>query len=93
MGTMHLVLEHFDLRICVMNELVHLLAQCVILLGQTLGKMLLINDLLRCLVAVEGQAAACTLHDDCGTKTAQHRGFVVLRWIQTSNDYIVGIVE
>lgn len=90
---MYLVLEHFDLRVCVMNKLVHLLAQCIVLFGQTLCKMLLINDLLRCLVAVESQATTCTLHNDHGTETAQHRGFVVFRWIQACKDYIVRIME
>lgn len=51
--TLHLVLQCFDLRVCVVYELVHLLAERVVLFRQALRKMFLVDNFLRGLVAVE----------------------------------------
>lgn len=91
--TLHLVLERFDLGIGVMNELIHLLAQRIVFFRKTLCEMFLVDNLLRCLVAVKGQTAACTLHDDCWAEATQHGSLVVFGWIETRNDHIVWIVK
>ena len=44
--TLHLVLECLDLRIGIMDELVHLLAQSVVFLSEALCEMLLVDDFL-----------------------------------------------
>lgn len=61
-----------------MDELVHLVTERVILFCQPLRQMLLIDNLLRRLVAVECQSAARTLHDNGGAETAQNARLVVL---------------
>lgn len=51
--TLNLVLQHLYLRVCIVNELIHLVAERIVLFCQPFRQMLLINDLLRGLVAVE----------------------------------------
>jgi hypothetical protein len=74
-------------------ELVHLLAQRVIFLRQPLGQMLLIDNLLGSLIAVERQATTGTLHDDGRTQPAEYTGLVVFGWIQSGNNDVVWVVE
>jgi hypothetical protein len=74
-------------------ELVHLLAQRVIFLCQPLGQMLLIDNLLGSLIAVERQATTGTLHDDGWTQPAEYTGLVVFGWIQSGNNDVVWVVE
>lgn len=75
--TVHLVLQSFDLRVRFVDQLIHLLTECVVLFRQALCKMFLVYDLLRSLVTVESQSATCALHDDSRTESAKHRRFVV----------------
>jgi hypothetical protein len=44
--TLHLVLQRFDLGVGVVNELIHLLAEYVVLVSQSFGEVFLVNDLL-----------------------------------------------
>jgi hypothetical protein len=53
--------------------------------------MFLVNGLLHCLIVVESQSSACTLHDDCRAETAKHTRFVVFRWVKTSDHDIVRV--
>jgi hypothetical protein len=53
--------------------------------------MLLVDDLLRGLVAIERQTPTSTLHDDCWAETAKDAGLVVLRRVETLDNDIVGI--
>lgn len=46
MQTLHLVLKRFDLRIGIVDELIHLLAQYVIFFSEALCEVLLVDDLL-----------------------------------------------
>jgi len=60
-----------------MDQLVHLLAQRVVLLRKAFCEMLLVYDLLRGLITVECETATGALHDDRRAQTAQHTGLVV----------------
>ena len=55
-----------------MDELIHLLAERIVLVSQALRKMLLIYDFLRCLIAMESQSAARTFHDDRRTQATEY---------------------
>lgn len=61
-----------------MDELIHLVTERIVLFCQPLRQMLLIDDLLRRLVAVECQSAACTLHDNGWAEAAQNARLVIL---------------
>lgn len=76
--TLHLVLERLYLRVRIVNQLIHLLAQCVVLLGQAFRQVLLIDDFLGSLVAMKCQPTARALHDDRRTQTAENACLVVL---------------
>lgn len=75
--TLHLVLQCLDLRIRIVHELIHLLTERIVLASQAFREVLLIDDLLRRLIAMECQAATGTLHDDCWTQAAKYRRLVV----------------
>lgn len=76
-----------------MYELVHLLAERVILFCQTFRQMFLVDDFLGRLVAMECQSTTRTLHDDGGAQTAENTGLVVLGRVQSCNNHIVWVVE
>ena len=60
-----------------MNELIHLLTKRIVLASQAFREVLLVDNLLRRLIAMERQATAGTLHDDCWTQAAEYRRLVV----------------
>lgn len=60
-----------------MDEVVHLVAEHVVLLGQAFREVLLVDDLLRRLVAVKSQSPARTLHNDSWAEAAQYARLVV----------------
>lgn len=91
--TLQLVLQRLDLRVRVVYELVHLLAQRVVLLRQPLRKVLLVDDLLRSLVAVKCQTTTGTLHYDRGAQPTEHAGLVILGRIQSSGCNIIWVVK
>lgn len=47
-------MQAFELRVRLVDELIHLLTQCVVFIRQPLREMFLVDDLLRALIAVEG---------------------------------------
>jgi hypothetical protein len=55
--------------------------------------MLLIDDLLKGLIAMECQASTSTLHDDSRTQPTEYTGLVVFGRIQSSNNDVVWVVE
>lgn len=91
--TLYLVLQHFDLRVGIVDELVHLLAEHIVLLSQSLGKMFLVDDLLSCLVAVESQTTTCTFHDDGGAEATQHTRLIVFCGIENSYNHVISVVQ
>ncbi len=76
-----------------MNELIHLLAERIVLVSQAFCEMFLIDDLLRRLVAVKSQATAGTFHDDCRTEATEYRRLVVFRWVEACDNHIVRVVQ
>lgn len=92
-NTVHLVLQGFDLRVGFVNDLIHLLAECVELVREVFRQMLLVDDLLRRLIAVEGETATGALHDDRRTQAAEHAGLIVFGGIKAGNNDVVRIVE
>ena len=60
-----------------MYELIHLLTERIVLASQAFCEVLLIDNLLRRLIAMERQAAACTFHNDCWAQATKHRRLVV----------------
>ena len=44
--TLHLILQHLDLRVGIVDKLVHLLTEHVVLLSKSFREMLLVDDLL-----------------------------------------------
>jgi hypothetical protein len=79
--TLHLILQHLDLGVGVVDELIHMLTEHVVLVSQSFGQVFLVDDLLRRLVTVERQTTTCTLHDDRWTEAAQHAGLVIFRGV------------
>jgi hypothetical protein len=55
--------------------------------------MLLIDDFLGRLVAVETEASTRTFHNDGWTETTEYAGLVILRRVKAGNNYIVWIDE
>jgi hypothetical protein len=76
-----------------MYQLIHLLAQRIVLLREAFGKVLLVYDFLRRLVTVECEAATGTLYDDVGTQATENARLVVLGWIEAGNHDVIWIVE
>jgi hypothetical protein len=91
--TFYLVLQTLDLQIGIIYECIHLLVQVCVLLRQCLRKMLLIDDFLGRLVAVEGKTSTGTVHNDRGAQTTQYRSFVVFRGIEPGDYDIIWVDE
>jgi hypothetical protein len=90
---LHFILQRFDLRVGIVDQLVHLLTQCIVLLRQAFREVLLVDYFLRRLVAMKSQATARTLHDGRRTESTEHRSLVVFRRIETCNNHIIWVVE
>jgi hypothetical protein len=53
--------------------------------------MLLVDDFLGRLIAIESKASTCTFHDDGRTEATEDASLVVLGRVQACNDYVVRI--
>jgi hypothetical protein len=85
--TLYLLLQSLNLRIRIVNELIHLLIESRVLVGERLGEMVLVDaanllvrflslllgvpHLLRCLVTIKCKPSASDLRDDRRAETAK----------------------
>lgn len=96
--TVQLLVQDIQLRIGVVDDLVHLNVKGAVLVRQSLSQILLVdsgrsqqlqkaNDsaslhLLRRLIAPKGQSSSSTFHDCTWTKAAKHARLIVLSGLQ-----------
>lgn len=105
--TLYLLLQSLDLGVCIVNELVHLLIESRVLVGERLGEMVLVDaadssvrflpllrdvpHLLRCLITIKRKPSASDLRNDRWAETAQQTCLVVFGGVEALDNYIIWI--